>query len=126
MQIRECKRVCWQADSLKAAVPPLYPSRKMRSLLGRDMGKPVRCVGLPTSLLLGKLVNGLAQRSVFLEQMLLSVDDGVSQIPCPDAAASELAAVNPGLGDSLHPQLHRRRKTDPKCPACAGTASHHR
>ena len=70
---------------------------------GKYWGPPVIQVKLFADLLLGKLLKRLAQRSIFLQQMLLSVDKRISQITRPDAAASKLAAMNPGLSDALHP-----------------------
>lgn len=45
-----------------------------------------------------------------MQQMLLRVHKGVLQIAGANAAAGVLAAVHPGLGDPVHPQLQQNRR----------------
>ena len=45
-----------------------------------------------------------------MQQMLLGVHKRVLQIAGAYAAAGVLAAVHPGLGDSVHPQLQQSRR----------------
>jgi len=65
-------------------------------------------VALLLCLMLCQVLQGLAQGSIFLQQVLLTVHEGVLQIARSDASSCELAAVDPCLGDAIHPQLHRQ------------------
>ena len=65
-------------------------------------------VALLLCLMLCQVLQRLAQGSVFLQQVLLTVHKGVLQITRSDAPPSELAAVDPCLRDAVHPQLHRQ------------------